>query len=65
MIVITTHITQEVFIEDKEFMQFCERNDMDYETACQLIREGEINGEHISYLITQETTYCSVRKQNK
>ena len=63
MIVITKHIEQEIFIEEEVFAQYCERNNIDYETACQLIREGDTNGEYLSHLVTQETTYCSVRKK--
>lgn len=62
MIIITTQIEKEVLIEESTFAEYCEKKGMDYETACQLIREGEIDVDHLAYLTTQDTQYCSIRK---
>ena len=64
MIVITKQITREILIEENTLQKYCDRNGFEMREVLDEVRNGELDLEYLSYLITENETFCDIRKIN-
>jgi hypothetical protein len=64
MIVITKQVTREIHIEENTLQKYCDRNGFEMREVLDEVRNGELDIEHLSYLITEEEIVCKIRKIN-
>lgn len=64
MIIITKQITRDIIIQEDTFQEYCERSGYDPQEMLDEVRKGKRNLEHLAYLVTEDETFCEVRKIN-
>lgn len=64
MIIITKQIIKDILIEENTLQKYCDRNGFEMHEVLDEVRNGELDIEHLSYLITEEETFCKIRKIN-
>lgn len=62
MIIITTQITREVQINEDTFLEYCERKGLEPQEVLQMVREGELNLDHLSYMTYETEDSIDVQK---